>query len=89
MDLINSKISPNTLYIFLLVDCKSLLSRISLVRVKYVYRETNRCANALARNGCKMQEDFVVFDVSPLLLFHPWCAWMSMGLIIVGFRPPT
>ena len=67
----------------------SLLGRIPLVRVKHVYREINRCTDALARQCCNMQEDFVVFDVSPLLLFHPWCARMSMGLITIGFQPPT
>lgn len=30
-----------------------------------MYRECNRCANALARWGNTMNEDFVVFDSPP------------------------
>ena len=47
----------------LLADCKLLLSKIPLTKVKHVYQEANRCADALARKGCTLQEDFVIFDV--------------------------
>ena len=30
-----------------------------------MYREVNRCANFLAKQGCCMREDFVIFEVSP------------------------
>lgn len=46
-------------------DCKSLLSRIPLTKVKHVYREAKKCADALARKGCTLWEDFVIFDVPP------------------------
>ena len=28
-----------------------------------MFREANRCADYLAKNGCYMREDFVIFDV--------------------------
>lgn len=48
-DLIDSKNYPNALYSFLLANCKSLLDRIPHTRVKHVYREANKCADALTR----------------------------------------
>ena len=29
------------------------------------HREANRCADALVRRGCSLQEDFVIFDFLP------------------------
>ncbi|KAL0016724.1 hypothetical protein SO802_003793, partial [Lithocarpus litseifolius] len=58
-DCSNRKHSP------LLDDCKSLLSRFTQTRVVHVLREANKCANFLARRGCTMREDFVIFDAPP------------------------
>ncbi|XP_075659165.1 uncharacterized protein LOC142629055 [Castanea sativa] len=55
----NIKVSP------LLLDCRSLIARFMQVRLAYVYREGNRCADLLAKNGCYMREDFVIFETSP------------------------
>ncbi|KAK9990739.1 hypothetical protein SO802_025724 [Lithocarpus litseifolius] len=55
----NKKFSP------LLFDCRSLMARFTQVQVAHVFREANRCADYLAKNGCCMREDFVIFDVSP------------------------
>ena len=30
-----------------------------------MYREVNRCADLLAKQGCCMREDFVIFEFSP------------------------
>ena len=30
-----------------------------------MYREANQCADFLAKRGCSMRENFVVFDISP------------------------
>ena len=30
-----------------------------------MYKEVNRCADLLAKQGCCMREDFVVYDTSP------------------------
>ena len=35
------------------------------VRVGHVFREANKCADLLAKRGCSMMENFVVFDSSP------------------------
>ena len=55
---INIKISP------LLHDCRFLLTRFTQVRVAHVYREVNRCVDLLAKQGCCMREDFVIFYTS-------------------------
>ena len=55
----NKKFSP------LLLDYRSLMASLTQVWVAHVFREANRCANYLAKNGCYMREDFVIFDVSP------------------------
>ena len=31
----------------------------------HVFREANKCVDFLAKRGCSMREDFVVFYVSP------------------------
>ena len=77
----NKKLSP------LLFDCRSLMASLTQVRVAHVFREANRCADYLAKHGCYMREDFVIFEVSPsneldgLLVFdrnglysHRWVA---------------
>ena len=33
--------------------------------MRHVYREANQCADFLAKRGCSMRENFVVFDISP------------------------
>ena len=35
------------------------------VRVAHVYREVNRCADFLAKKGCCIREDFLIFETSP------------------------
>ena len=55
----NRKFSP------LLYDYRSLLARLTQVWVAHVYRKVNKCADFLAKKGCSMREDFVIFDVSP------------------------
>jgi len=54
----NIKVSP------LLFNCRSLLARFTQVRVAHVYREVNRRADLLAKQGCCMREHFVIFEVS-------------------------
>ena len=66
-DLIQSKICPNAFYSSLLANCRSLLGKFPYSKVQHVYQEANRCADALARKGCAMQDDYVVFYSSPLL----------------------
>ena len=49
----------------LLFDCRLLLDKIPHTKVKRVFREANKCVNALARKGCNSQEEFVIFYVPP------------------------
>lgn len=49
----------------LLNGCRSLLSRFHQVKVEYALWEANKCVDALARRGCSLQEDFVVFNFPP------------------------
>ena len=34
--------------------------------MKHVFRETNKCADALARICCNIQEELVIFDFPPI-----------------------
>ncbi|KAL0006134.1 hypothetical protein SO802_013695 [Lithocarpus litseifolius] len=52
IDLINSNVDTVKPYSPLLYDCRCLLRRFPQAQVKHVYREGNRCADALANWGC-------------------------------------
>ena len=56
----------------ILGDCKEGLRDILMVKIQHCYREANKCADALARRGAILSQDFVIFleppaDVSLLL----------------------
>ena len=61
VDSSNKKFSP------LLLDCRSLIASFSQIRIAHVFREANRCADYLAKSGCYIRENFVIFDVFPLM----------------------
>ncbi|KAL0006246.1 hypothetical protein SO802_013807 [Lithocarpus litseifolius] len=63
--LITSTSGSNKPYSPLLNDCRYLLRRFLQTRVVHVFREGNRCADALARMGSNMAEEFLVFDNPP------------------------
>ena len=65
VDLINSNSQTNAAYTTLLVDCRLLLSQIPHAKVSHVFQEANRSADALARNGSTMEEEFCIFDLAP------------------------
>ena len=65
IDLINSRNSSNTAYPSLLLDCRLLPELIPHTKVKHVFREANKCVDALAKNGCHAHEEFVIFDSPP------------------------
>jgi ribonuclease HI len=46
-------------------DCRELLTHIPHSRVQHCFREANRCADALAKRGVKLPQDFCVFDYPP------------------------
>ena len=49
----------------LIADCKEGLKKISRVRIQHCYREANKCADALARRGALLSQDFVIFHSPP------------------------
>ena len=56
----------------LVSDCKTELKNIPRVQINHCYCEANKCADALARRGAMLSQDFVIFldpptDVSLLL----------------------
>ena len=65
VEMLNNADSSNKKFSPLLLDCRSLMASFTQVWVAHVFREANRCADYLAKNGCYMREDFVIFDVSP------------------------
>ena len=65
VDIVKSNVVTNKPYAPLLYDCRCLMRRFLQVQVIHVYREGNRCADALARWGSSMAGIFVVFDQPP------------------------
>ncbi|XP_065618458.1 uncharacterized protein LOC136062817 [Quercus suber] len=53
-DLMNNIGSPNTTNYAIVANCRALISQIPQVKVKYCFRERNRCADGLARLGCSL-----------------------------------
>ena len=45
----------------LVSDCKTELGNIPRVQINHCYREANKCADALARRGAMLSQDFVIF----------------------------
>lgn len=50
-DWINNSNTSNLNLFLLIVDCKTLASRIPQVKMTHCYREANKCTDALARKG--------------------------------------
>ena len=65
VSLITSAGGANKPYLPLLNDCRYLLSRFLQTRVVHMFREGNRCVDALARLGSCMAKEFLVFDNPP------------------------
>lgn len=49
----------------ILGDCRAGLREIPRVQIQHCYREANKCADALARRGALLPQDFVVFLEPP------------------------
>ena len=41
------------------------MAKFRQVLVGHVFREANKCADLLAKRGCSLMANFVVFDTSP------------------------
>ena len=65
VEVLKSTNCPNISFTTLSCDCRCLMARFRRVRVGHVFREANKCANLLAKRGCSLMENFVVFNTSP------------------------
>ena len=65
VEVLKSTNCPNRSFTTLPCDCRCLMARFRQVRVGHVFREANKCADLLAKRGCSLMENFVVFNTSP------------------------
>lgn len=49
----------------LIADCKDKLKQIPRVSILHCFREANMCADALARRGAQLTDDFAIFSPPP------------------------
>ena len=80
VDLVQSNTVVNNSFLPLLSDYRSILSSFHQVRVGHTFREANRCAEALARIGCSLKEDFVVFDNPPSVEIESYVTTDANGM---------
>ena len=50
-------------------DCRELLRQIPQTKVLHCFREANFCADAMAKLGSMLEQDFILFTTPPPLLF--------------------
>ena len=67
VEMLNSTNCSNRKHSSLFHDRRSLLSRLTQARVVHVFREVNKCTDFVARRGCFMRENFVIFDAPPFV----------------------
>ena len=65
VEMLKSTNCPNRSFTTLPCNYRCLMARFRQVLVGHVFREANKCANLLAKKGCSLMENFVVFDTSP------------------------
>ena len=65
ISLLSQDAHSNVEFSSLIDDCRSLMKNIHKVQLKQCFKEANRCADALAKFGSTMVEDFIVFESSP------------------------
>ena len=71
-------------------DCKLLISKIPLVRIKHIFREANICANCLANSGHSQALDFVILSAPPVELsscVEADCIGVSCNRLCPEFSP--
>ena len=66
VDLLQNEDSHQYCIDALVSDCKSELRAIPVIQIQHCYREANKCADALARRGALLSQDFVVFLDPPV-----------------------
>ena len=65
LTLLDSNDDPDHYFRNFVMDCRSLLSWLQLVKLKHVYQKVNRCADALVKLGCKFDMPLVIFVSCP------------------------
>ena len=50
----------------IVADCREGLKKFSSVKIQHCFREANKCADALARRGALLSQDFIVFSQPPV-----------------------
>nr|XP_023884096.1 uncharacterized protein LOC111996361 [Quercus suber] len=91
IDLVCANNTPKRFYTPLLNVYKTLLTWFQGIRINHLYREENRCANKLAREGCCLNDDFVLLD-NPLsndlcILLNVDAAGMQSLRLIANSQP--
>ena len=56
---------PNVFLRSIVDDCRLLLERFEATTIKHIYRETNGCANALAKTGCVQHVNISFYPSAP------------------------
>lgn len=66
----------------LIMNCRTLAGLIPQVKICHCFREANKCADALARKGPSIQQDFIVFYSLPvdiaMLLFSDFSVLIAL-----------
>jgi ribonuclease HI len=65
VELVNSITTPNVFLSTIVTDCGSIMERFELCSLKHIFRETNDCADLLAKVGCAQTSDFISFSNTP------------------------
>ena len=64
----------------LVLDCRWLFRREWEAHVEHVWRETNSCADVLAKRGASLSNREIIYDTCPRFLWQ--CLyWDSMGFV--------
>lgn len=50
----------------IVADCRDGLKKFPLVKIQHYFREANKCAEALARRGALLSQDFTIFSHHPV-----------------------
>ncbi|KAK7821734.1 putative ribonuclease h protein [Quercus suber] len=70
VSLLSQDVHTNGEFSSLIDDCRNLMKNIHQVWLKQCFREANRCADALAKFGTTMEEDFTMFESPPVFIIN-------------------
>nr|POE70822.1 putative ribonuclease h protein [Quercus suber] len=61
VDLLKKDLEKSNGIDVLVAGCREGFKEIPMVRIQHYYKEANKCADALARRGALMDQDFTIF----------------------------